>query len=49
MCDCKVDLLIQKRINHFQSRKLFGCDCQVDHQYFAAVCSNCPHNANSFA
>ena len=21
MCECKIDLLIQKRINHFQSRK----------------------------
>ena len=47
--ECNIYISNQKKINYFHSNKCVGCDCQDEHKYFATVCTDCCHNANSFA
>ena len=48
MCECNIYILFQKRVNHFQSSKFVGCDCNDKHKYFEIYCSSCSYNANFF-
>ena len=45
ICRCNLwKLQIECVVEPYESTK-FSCHCKETHIYFAAICSNCPHNA----
>lgn len=50
MCRCNYQFINLEHNWSFCETKRFNCfDYNQEHKHFAAICKNCPYNANGFA